>query len=93
MEAKLLRDDGSDADVNEEGELYLKGENVSPGKTFWLERTGVSLIHTFCIGYWHNEQANKETHMDGWLRTGDRFRVDENGYFLYVYSPVTVYFH
>lgn len=92
MEAKLLRDDGSDAEVNEEGELYLKGENVSPGKTFWLEHIDVFLIHIYSIGYWNNEQANRETHIDGWLRTGDRFRVDENGYFLYVYPAVAAYF-
>lgn len=65
MEARILRDDGSDADVNEVGELYLKGGNIA-------------------MGYWNNEKATREAFVDGWLRTGDKFRVDEEGYFLYV---------
>lgn len=65
MEARIVRDDGSDADVNEVGELYLRGLNVA-------------------MGYWNNEKATRETFVDGWLRTGDKFRVDEEEYFLYV---------
>lgn len=64
IEARILRDDGSDAGVNEIGELFLKG-------------------HVIALGYWNNDKANKETFVNGWLRTGDRFRVDEEGYFLY----------
>lgn len=67
MEARIVRDDGSEADFNEVGELWLKSPNVSPG-------------------YWNNEQANKETFVDGWLRSGDKFSVNEEGYFLYVFS-------
>jgi long-subunit acyl-CoA synthetase (AMP-forming) len=37
-------------------------------------------------GYWNNPQANANTFVDGWLRTGDQFRADEKGYFLYVLS-------
>ncbi|KAF5387342.1 hypothetical protein D9757_005815 [Collybiopsis confluens] len=54
MEARIVREDGSEADFNEIGELWLKSPNVSPG-------------------YWNNETANKETFVDGWLKTGDRF--------------------
>ncbi|KAF8887154.1 hypothetical protein BD779DRAFT_1672910 [Infundibulicybe gibba] len=64
MEARIIRDDGSEAEVNEIGELYLKGENVA-------------------LGYWNNETASQETFVDGWLRTGDKFRFNENGYFYY----------
>ncbi|KAJ6614789.1 hypothetical protein B0H10DRAFT_2043386 [Mycena sp. CBHHK59/15] len=34
-------------------------------------------------GYWNNDAANASTFVDGWLRTGDQFRVDEQGYFFF----------
>lgn len=60
MEARLLREDGSEADFNEAGELYVRGGSVA-------------------LGYWNDEKATGEKFIDGWLRTGDRFRMDENG--------------
>jgi long-subunit acyl-CoA synthetase (AMP-forming) len=63
MEARLLRDDGSPAKVNEPAELWLKGPNIA-------------------LGYWNNEKANKETFIDGWLKTGDKFWLDKEGYLL-----------
>jgi len=69
MQAKIVRDSDPsqgvvDCDFDEIGELWLKGENVSPG-------------------YWNNEKASKDTFTsDGWLKTGDRFRVNREGYFL-----------
>ena len=65
VEARLVRDDGSDIDApGEVGELYLKGKNLSPG-------------------YWKNPTATAETFLPGgWMRTGDRFRVDAEGNFL-----------
>lgn len=41
-----------------------------PGE-LWLRGENVAL------GYFKNEKATKETFIDGWLRTGDRFKVDE----------------
>lgn len=64
IEARILREDGTAADFNELGELWLRGDNISPG-------------------YLENDKANRETFKDGWLRTGDYFRVDEKGYFWY----------
>lgn len=64
MEGRLLRDDGSETEPEEIGELYVKGGNVA-------------------LGYWRNEKATKETFIDGWLRTGDKFRVDKEGYFFF----------
>lgn len=58
MEARIVREDGSEADFNEPGELWLRGNNVS-------------------MGYWNNTKATAETFVDGWLRTGDQFRIDE----------------
>ena len=31
-------------------------------------------------GYWHNPEASAETFVDGWVRTGDLARVDEEGF-------------
>lgn len=64
MEARLVRDDGSDAGYNEVGELWLRGQNI-------------------VIGYWNNPNATQAAFVDGWLRTGDEFSVDKDGYFFY----------
>lgn len=61
-DARLVRADGSDAGLDEPGELWLRGPTVT-------------------LGYWNNEKANKETFVDGWLRTGDMFTVDKDGVF------------
>ncbi|OCH91856.1 acetyl-CoA synthetase-like protein [Obba rivulosa] len=66
QESRIVREDGSEADYNEAGELWLKGPNVA-------------------LGYYGNEKATKETFLpDGWLRTGDRFIMDEHGNFFFV---------
>jgi long-chain acyl-CoA synthetase len=36
------------------------------------------------MGYWNNAEATAETLRDGWLRTGDLARVDEDGYLFIV---------
>ena len=64
-EARIVREDGTDAAPNEPGEIYLRGGNVA-------------------LGYWNNETATRGAFLpDGWLRTGDRFRADTEGRFLY----------
>ena len=35
-------------------------------------------------GYWHNEEATAEAFRDGWLRTGDVARADEDGFWYIV---------
>ena len=62
VEARVLREDGSETDVNEIGELYVRSECVA-------------------LGYWNDEKATRETFVDGWLRTGDLVRVDQDGCF------------
>ena len=65
MEARIMRDDGTDANINEPGELWLRGDNVA-------------------LGYWNNEKASKETFVDGWVHTGDKFYADASGNFWFV---------
>ncbi len=65
VEARIIHDDGSEADYGEVGELLLRGPTIA-------------------LGYLNNEKASKETFVDGWLHTGDRFHVDKQGRFLYV---------
>jgi acyl-CoA synthetase (AMP-forming)/AMP-acid ligase II len=64
LEARIMRDDGTHANINEPGDLWLRGDNVA-------------------LGYWNNEKASKETFVDGWLYTGDKFYVDAGGNFWY----------
>jgi long-chain acyl-CoA synthetase len=41
--------------------------------------------HNIMKGYWNREEANKEAiTADGWFRTGDMAKVDEDGYFFIV---------
>ncbi|KAF8962987.1 hypothetical protein BDZ97DRAFT_1758944 [Flammula alnicola] len=45
-----------------------------PGE-LWLRSANVAL------GYWNNPAASRATFVGGWLKTGDRFSVDEGGNF------------
>jgi acyl-coenzyme A synthetase/AMP-(fatty) acid ligase len=36
-----------------------------------------------CSGYWNQHQKTKETFQGDWLRTGDKYRQDAEGYFWY----------
>ncbi|KAI9058427.1 acetyl-CoA synthetase-like protein [Trametes sanguinea] len=54
----------------------LAGPN-EPGE-LWL------LGENIALGYWRNEKATKETFVDGWLHTGDKFRIDEDQHFFFV---------
>ena len=60
VEARVVREDGQLAALNEPGELYVRSGSVA-------------------LGYWKNQEATDETFKDGWLRTGDRIRIDADG--------------
>jgi fatty-acyl-CoA synthase len=50
------------------------GNDADTGE-MWIRGPHVS------SGYWNNPQATAEAYVDGWFRTGDIARTDEDGYF------------
>jgi benzoate-CoA ligase family protein len=38
---------------------------------------------SICAGYWNQPEKTKHTFQDGWLRTGDQYSQDADGYFWY----------
>ena len=56
------------------------GTPVGPGETgeLWVRGPGIML------GYYNKPEANAESFRDGWFRTGDLFRQDEDGFYYIV---------
>jgi long-chain acyl-CoA synthetase len=52
------------------------GKPLPPGETGEVEAKGAAVM----LGYWNNPKANAETLKDGWLRTGDVGRLDDDGF-------------
>jgi fatty-acyl-CoA synthase len=50
--------------------------DVDPGEAGELIISGPEIMQ----GYWNNPGANAKTLVDGWLRTGDMARIDDEGY-------------
>jgi long-chain acyl-CoA synthetase len=59
--------------------LDESGEDLPVGEVGELAVRG----HCVMQGYWHNPEATAEAIPDGWFRTGDLGRADEDGY-LYI---------
>lgn len=62
----IADDDGNDLGIDKEGEILIKGPQVTPG-------------------YWNNDKETELAFHDGWLKTGDIGKVDENGFF-YIFA-------
>lgn len=56
-----------------------KGATLPPGATGELWARGPNIV----AGYWNKPQASAETFVDGWVKTGDIAKIDEEG-FLFV---------
>jgi long-chain acyl-CoA synthetase len=69
VEVRLTRDDGTEAAVGEVGEMWAR--TGQPGTLITMR------------GYFNRPEANAETIVDGWLRTGDLARFDADGH-LYI---------
>jgi fatty-acyl-CoA synthase len=63
-EVRIVDEHGNDVGVDEVGELWTRGPNITPG-------------------YWNRPDATADAFVDGWLRTGDAARMDDEG-FIYI---------
>ncbi len=66
---RILRDDGSECDVGETGEICIDMTSAHPG---------------IMMEYYRNPEKTADAIHDGWYHTGDTAWRDEDGYFWYV---------
>jgi benzoate-CoA ligase family protein len=59
--------------------LDEEGRSVAPGEIGNLWIRGDSI----CAGYWNQHEKTKNTIEGHWIRTGDKFTVDADGYYWY----------
>jgi benzoate-CoA ligase len=55
------------------------GREVRPGEIGELQIDGP----TSAAAYWNNRQKSRETFVGSWTRAGDKYVVDQNGYYTY----------
>ena len=54
----------------------VNGETLAPGQVGELWASGPNIVK----GYWNKPEATAETFVDGWVKTGDLARLDEEGF-------------
>jgi len=71
---------GSCGKILPEGEVKLVGSDGSESDygEMWVKNPGVT------PGYYKRPDVNAEKLVDGWLKTGDLFRVDEDGWYYFM---------
>jgi benzoate-CoA ligase len=55
------------------------GQEVAPGELGELQINGPSAA----LMYWNNRTRTKDTFLGHWTRSGDKFTIDDDGYFTY----------
>jgi len=60
--------------------VTLEGHDAKPGEIGEIWTRGPNVTR----GYWNRPEANASSFTDGWLRTGDAARQDEDGYYFIV---------
>lgn len=70
-EIRIVRDDGSDAEPGEPGELLVRRKGPDPRHGFFAE-------------YHKDPQATAEAWAEGWFHTGDVVKRDAEGYLYFV---------
>ncbi len=74
---------GSSGQVVLHAEIRILGEDdrdVAPGEVGEIVIRGPIVTP----GYWNRPEANQTAYIDGWFRTGDAARVDEEGFYTIV---------
>ncbi|NCF61966.1 MAG: AMP-binding protein [Gammaproteobacteria bacterium] len=61
IDMKIMKSETQEAAAGEQGEIWMKGANVTPG-------------------YWQRPEADEQSFVAGWLKSGDIGRKDEDGY-------------
>ena len=59
--------------------MSMEGQELPRGEVGELWYKGPIVVR----GYWQNEKATKETFIDGWVKTGDLAKIDDEG-FIYI---------
>jgi acyl-coenzyme A synthetase/AMP-(fatty) acid ligase len=70
FDVQVVDDDGAPLPAGDEGHIAIR---VAPERPVGLFR-----------GYWRDEEATRDAFRGDWYFTGDRARVDEDGYFWFV---------
>jgi benzoate-CoA ligase len=63
-------------------ELRILGDDgapVPPGEVGELQINGP----TAAMGYWNNREKSRSTFQGAWARSGDKYSIDANGYYVY----------